>query len=104
MSKTIFTAAITGAIHTPAMSPFLPYTPEHMIEECVASHAAGAANERTAGIVMLRPHCTAHAVEKLDQLHPGSFPVGERRDLRISDGVGVGQRIHNRQSSCTGVW
>ncbi len=43
MSKTIFTAAITGAIHTPAMSPFLPYTPEHMIEECVASHAAGAA-------------------------------------------------------------
>lgn len=43
MSKAIITAAITGAIHTPGMSPFLPFAPEHIIEECVASHAAGAA-------------------------------------------------------------
>jgi uncharacterized protein (DUF849 family) len=43
MTKAIFTAAITGAIHTPGMSPYLPFTPEHIIEECVACHAAGAA-------------------------------------------------------------
>jgi uncharacterized protein (DUF849 family) len=43
MSRAIFTAAITGAIHTPAMSPFLPYAPEQIIDECVASREAGAA-------------------------------------------------------------
>ncbi|HTY23425.1 MAG TPA: 3-keto-5-aminohexanoate cleavage protein [Desulfomonilaceae bacterium] len=42
MSKTIFTAAMTGAIHTPGMSPFLPFTPKQIIEDCVACHAAGA--------------------------------------------------------------
>jgi uncharacterized protein (DUF849 family) len=42
MSKTIFTAAMTGAVHTPGMSPFLPLTPEQIIEDCVACHAAGA--------------------------------------------------------------
>ena len=42
MSKTIFTAAMTGAVHTPGMSPFLPVTPEQIIEDCVACHAAGA--------------------------------------------------------------
>ncbi|MGO9121715.1 MAG: 3-keto-5-aminohexanoate cleavage protein [Desulfomonilaceae bacterium] len=42
MSKTIFTAAMTGAVHTPGMSPFLPFTSEQIIEDCVACHAAGA--------------------------------------------------------------
>lgn len=43
MSKAIVTAAITGAIHTPSMSPHLPITPQQIIEECVASYEAGAA-------------------------------------------------------------
>ena len=43
MSKSVITAAITGAIHTPGMSPYLPITPEQIIDECVASHEAGAA-------------------------------------------------------------
>jgi len=43
MSKAIITAAITGAIHTPSMSPHLPITPEQIIEESVASWKAGAA-------------------------------------------------------------
>jgi uncharacterized protein (DUF849 family) len=43
MEKLIVTAAITGAIHTPSMSSYLPLTPEQIIDECVASHAAGAA-------------------------------------------------------------
>jgi len=33
---------MTGAIHTPGMSPFLPFTPKQIIEDCVACHAAGA--------------------------------------------------------------
>ncbi len=43
MPRAIITAAITGAIHTPSMSPHLPITPEQIIDECVASHEAGAA-------------------------------------------------------------
>lgn len=43
MSKRIFTAALTGAIHTPSMSPYLPVTPEQLIEEAVRVYEAGAA-------------------------------------------------------------
>jgi len=42
-NKKIITAALTGAIHTPSMSPHLPITPEQLIDEAVAAHAAGAA-------------------------------------------------------------
>ena len=42
-NKKVITAALTGAIHTPSMSPHLPITPEQLIEEAVAAHAAGAA-------------------------------------------------------------
>ncbi len=42
-NKKVITAALTGAIHTPSMSPHLPITPEELIDEAVAAHAAGAA-------------------------------------------------------------
>ena len=41
--KVIVTAAITGAIHTPFMSDYLPITPEHIIEEVVRVYNAGGA-------------------------------------------------------------
>ena len=43
MDKTIVTAAITGAIHTPSMSPYLPITGSQIIEEILAVHEAGGA-------------------------------------------------------------
>ena len=43
MNKRIFTAALTGAIHTPSMSPYLPITPEQIIEEAVRVYEAGGA-------------------------------------------------------------
>ena len=43
MDKRIFTAALTGAIHTPSMSPHLPVTPEQLVEEAVRAREAGAA-------------------------------------------------------------
>ncbi|MBW2636160.1 MAG: 3-keto-5-aminohexanoate cleavage protein, partial [Deltaproteobacteria bacterium] len=43
MNKRIFTAALTGAIHTPSMSPYLPVTPEQLIDEAVAVYEAGGA-------------------------------------------------------------
>jgi uncharacterized protein (DUF849 family) len=41
--KVIITCAVTGAIHTPSMSPHLPVTPEEIIEGAVAAAEAGAA-------------------------------------------------------------
>jgi uncharacterized protein (DUF849 family) len=43
MNKRIITAAITGAIHTPSMSPYLPVTPDQIVEEAVRAWEAGAA-------------------------------------------------------------
>jgi uncharacterized protein (DUF849 family) len=43
MTKRIFTAALTGAIHTPSMSPYLPFTPKQLIEEALRAREAGAA-------------------------------------------------------------
>ena len=40
--KVIITCAVTGAIHTPSMSPHLPITPDHIAAESVAAAKAGA--------------------------------------------------------------
>lgn len=41
--KVIITCAITGSIHTPSMSPYLPVTPRQIIDESLAAAEAGAA-------------------------------------------------------------
>ncbi|WP_421726257.1 3-keto-5-aminohexanoate cleavage protein [Bauldia sp.] len=41
--KVIITCAITGAIHTPTMSPHLPITPDEITREAIAAAEAGAA-------------------------------------------------------------
>jgi uncharacterized protein (DUF849 family) len=41
--KVIITAAITGGIHIPTMSPYLPITPDQIVDECVRAAEAGAA-------------------------------------------------------------
>ena len=43
MEKRIITAAITGSIHTPSMSPYLPITPRQIVDETVRAYDAGAA-------------------------------------------------------------
>jgi len=43
MEKFIVTAAITGSIHTPSMTPYLPITPQQIADEAVRAHEAGAA-------------------------------------------------------------
>lgn len=43
MAKAIVTAAITGSIHTPTMSPYLPITPKQIAEHAVGAYEAGAA-------------------------------------------------------------
>jgi uncharacterized protein (DUF849 family) len=41
--KVIITCAVTGAIHTPSMSPYLPITPKDIADAAVAAAEAGAA-------------------------------------------------------------
>jgi len=43
MVKVIITTAITGSIHTPTMSPYLPITPQQIADEAVRAYEAGAA-------------------------------------------------------------
>ncbi len=43
MKKAIITAALTGSIHTPSMSPYLPVTARQLIDEILAVHEAGGA-------------------------------------------------------------
>ena len=43
LGKVIITCAVTGAIHTPTMSPHLPVTPEEIAEGAIGAAKAGAA-------------------------------------------------------------
>ncbi|MBV9863065.1 MAG: 3-keto-5-aminohexanoate cleavage protein [Alphaproteobacteria bacterium] len=42
-SKVVITCAVTGSIHTPTMSPFLPLTPDEIARDAIAAAEAGAA-------------------------------------------------------------
>jgi uncharacterized protein (DUF849 family) len=42
-NKIIITCAVTGAIHTPSMSPYLPVTPNEIAEAAIGAAEAGAA-------------------------------------------------------------
>ena len=41
--KVIISAAITGAIHTPSLSPYFPATPEQIARQAIDAANAGAA-------------------------------------------------------------
>jgi uncharacterized protein (DUF849 family) len=43
MDKAVITAAITGAVHFPTLSPYLPITPQQISAEAVRAYEAGAA-------------------------------------------------------------
>ena len=40
--KVIITCAVTGSVHTPTMSPYLPVTPDEIAAEAIAAAEAGA--------------------------------------------------------------
>ena len=42
-NKVIITCAVTGAIHTPSMSPYLPVTADQIAEAAIGAAEAGAA-------------------------------------------------------------
>ena len=91
--KVIVTCAITGAIHTPSMSAYLPITPEEIAQAAVEAADAGAA------IVHLhardpetgKPDQRPEAFKKLRQMVAGGdvlSPAHVSRALRaMDDGV-----------------
>ena len=40
--KVVITCAVTGSVHTPSMSPYLPVTPDQIAAEAIAAAEAGA--------------------------------------------------------------
>src|SRR5262245_26120239 len=76
--KVIITCAVTGAIHTPSMSPHLPVTPEEITEQALAAAQAGAA--------ILHLHARDPQTGKPDQT-PEAFARFLPRIKQASDAV-----------------
>ena len=67
MSKIIITCAITGSIHTPSMSPYLPVTAEEIASQAIAAAEAGA------GILHLHARDPANGRPSAYPAHWGAF-------------------------------
>jgi uncharacterized protein (DUF849 family) len=93
-NKVIITCAVTGAIHTPSMSRYLPITPAEIAAEAVAAANAGAA--------MLHLHARDPATGRPDQsprLFAQFLPrIKEQTDaiLNITTGGGLGMTLEER--------
>ena len=42
MDKVVISCAVTGAVHTPTMSPYLPITPDEIAQQAIEAAEAGA--------------------------------------------------------------
>lgn len=92
--KVIITCAITGSIHTPSMSPYLPITPEEIAAEAIAAAEAGAA--------MLHLHARDPKTGRPDQ-SPELFrqfmphiKQSTNAILNVTTGGGLGMNLEDR--------
>src|ERR1035437_9043361 len=96
MSKVIISCAVTGAIHTPSMSPHLPFKTEEIASQAIEAAQAGAA------ILHLHARNPENGVPTSDPAVFRRFlaPIKEATDavINITTGGGlnmtVAQRIH----------
>jgi uncharacterized protein (DUF849 family) len=58
MSKIIISCAITGSIHTPSMSPYLPVTGAEIAAQAIGAAKAGATILHPVSYTHLRAHET----------------------------------------------
>ena len=87
-TKVIITCAITGSIHTPSMSPYLPVTPEQ-----IADQAVGAAD----GALVFAERVDRHDPQCLDQPQRGERQQGgggelETLSARLGFSLAIGQQ------------
>jgi uncharacterized protein (DUF849 family) len=93
-NKAIITCAITGSIHTPSMSPYLPITPEQIAQEAIAATKAGAA--------MVHLHARDPATGRPDQspeLFKQFLPTIKAATdaiINITTGGGLGMTLDQR--------
>jgi uncharacterized protein (DUF849 family) len=99
MDKRIITAAITGSIHTPTMSPYLPITPKQIIDEILAVHEAGG----TVCHVHVRDPKTGQPVTDLDIFREIASTVKSKCDiiLCLTTGGGLGMSAEERVRTVT---
>jgi len=94
MDKFIVTAAITGSIHTPTMSPYLPITPRQIADEAVRAYEAGAA---VAHIHVRNPE-TGQPVPDIELFREVVTEVKSRCNmvLCLTTGGGAGMSVEER--------
>lgn len=92
--KAVVTAAITGSIHTPGMTPYLPITPEEIADEAVRACEAGAA---VAHIHVRNPE-TGQPVSDVELFRQVVTKVKEKCDmvLCLTSGGGLGMTTEQR--------
>lgn len=92
--KTVITAAITGGIHTPSMSPYLPVTVKEIVEDAVKAHEAGAAVVH----IHAREPDTGKPSSDLDLMEQIITGIKSRCDaiICITTGGGLGMTLEER--------
>lgn len=93
--KIIITCAVTGASFTPTMSPYLPYTPDDIVNQAVDAHEAGAA------VVHLHARDPQTGVPSVDPelFHDYVTRIKERTGnaiISLTTGGATGQPIEDR--------
>ena len=84
--KIILTAAITGAVHTPTMSPYLPITPQQIADDAVKAAEAGAAIVH----VHVRDPATGRPSSDLELYREVLTSISKRSDVIINTTTGGG--------------
>ena len=94
MSKAIITAAITGSIHIPTMSPHLPITPKQIADEAVRACEAGAAVAH----IHVRDPETGKPMASMDLFREIITDIKSRCDiiLCLTTGGGLGMTSEQR--------
>ena len=97
MTKTIISCAITGSVHTPTMSPYLPCTPEEIAAQSIAAAQAGAA------IIHLHAQSGRRQPSPSADVYMQFLPrIAEQTDavLNITTGGSVTMTLEQRLARC----
>ena len=94
MSKVIITAAVTGAVHFPTMSEYLPITPDQIVEDAVQAYKAGAAIAH----IHVRDPETGAPTSSLELFREVCSKIKERCDMILlpTTGGGPGQSVEEK--------
>lgn len=96
-NKVIITAAVTGAIHTPSMSEYLPITPEQIVNDAVEAAQAGAS------VVHIHARCPENGrpSSDLNLMQEIISAIKQRSDvvICITTGAGLGMTLEERLSA-----